>query len=43
MYLNDAVKYSRMAFKKEDTIISSRSKLDTPVKAIGGNLYRPTW
>ena len=25
-----------MAFKKEDTIISSRSKLDTPVKAIGG-------
>ena len=39
MYLGDAVKYSRMAFKKEDTIISSRSKLDTPVKAIGGNAF----
>ena len=39
MYLGDAVKYSRMAFKKEDTIISSRSKLDTPVKAIGGGAF----
>ena len=39
MYLGDAVHYSKMAFKKEDTIISSRSKLDTPVKAIGGGSF----
>jgi hypothetical protein len=36
MYLGDAVKYSKLAFKNEDTIISNRSKLDQPVKSIGG-------
>ena len=36
MYLNDAVKYSKLAFKNEDTIISNRSKIDQPVKSIGG-------
>ena len=36
MYLGDAVKYSKLAFKNEDTIISNRSKIDQPVKSIGG-------
>ena len=33
-YLFDAMKYSRLAFANEDTIISSSSKLDTPKKSI---------
>ena len=40
MYLSDATKYSKMAFKNEDTIISNRSKLDQPVKSIGGTAGR---
>ena len=40
MYLGDAMKYSKMAFKNEDTIISNRSKLDQPVKSIGGTTGR---
>jgi len=33
-YLKDAVKYAGIALKKEDGILTSRSKLDTPKKAI---------
>ncbi len=33
-YIFDAVKYSKLAFKNEDTIISRHSKLDIPEKAI---------
>ena len=33
-YLKDAVKYAGLALKKEDGILTSRSKLDTPKKSI---------
>ena len=33
-YLKDAVKYSALALKKEDGILTSRNKLDTPRKSI---------
>ena len=33
-YLMDALKYSKLAFKKEDTIISRRSKIDMPEKSV---------
>ena len=33
-YLKDAVKYSALALKKEDGILTSRNKLDTPKKSI---------
>ena len=38
-YLKDAIKYSGIALRKEDGILTARSKLDTPVKAIGGNAF----
>jgi len=33
-YLKDAVRYAGIAFRKEDTVLTSRTKLDTPRKAI---------
>ena len=33
-YLKDAIKYSGIALRKEDGILTARSKLDTPKKAI---------
>ena len=33
-YLKDAVKYAGLALKKEDGILTSRNKLDTPKKSI---------
>ena len=33
-YLKDSIKYSLLALKKEDTILTSRTKLETPRKAI---------
>ena len=33
-YLKDAVKYAGLALKKEDGILTSRNKLDTPRKSI---------
>ena len=33
-YIFDAIKYSKIAFKNEDTIISRHSKLDIPVKSV---------
>lgn len=38
-YLGDAIKYMKLAFKNEDTIIGGKgglSKLDTPVRSVGG-------
>jgi hypothetical protein len=33
-YLGDSLKYAKMAMNREDTILTSRSKLETPKKAI---------
>ena len=33
-YLLDGLRYAKLAFNKEDTILTSRSKLDTPKKSI---------
>ena len=33
-YLKDSIKYSALALKKEDTILTSRTKLETPRKSI---------